>query len=300
VKENAMIELTGVLAAVATPFDTDDRIDELRLRSLTDSLIEAGVHGLVPGGSTGEFAALTGEERRRLLEVVIEQNAGRVPVIAHTGAITTSEAVSLSKHAAGLGAAGLLVLPPYKDRLTVDETSGFFGAIADAVDLPVIVYNLPLATGVNLAPEDIAVIAERSPNVRYVKDTSGDFHQLTRSIHDFSDLYTTLVGWDTMLLAALVEGARGCILGSTNLFAREVVHLYDSVQKSDLATAKRQWARLYPAMRFLLSGGYVGGLKGALDVQGNSVGVPRLPVAELSAERRDEFSEILKAFDASA
>ena len=295
-----MIELNGVLAAVATPFDAEDRVDATRLRGLVDSLIDSGVHGLVPGGSTGEFAALTGQERRELLEVVIEQAAGRVPVIAHTGAITTTEAVGLSRHAAEVGAAGLLVLPPYKDRLSLDETSGYFSSIADAVELPVIVYNLPLATGVNLAPEDIAVIAERSPNVRYVKDTAGDFHQLTRSIHDFSDVYTTLVGWDTMLLAALVEGAKGCILGSTNLFARDVVDLYDSVQKADLATAKRQWDRIYPAMRFLLSGGYVGGLKGALDVQGNSVGAPRLPVAELSPERRDEFAEILKALDASA
>ena len=295
-----MTEFNGILAALATPFDADDRIDEPRLRRLVDGLVADGVHGLVPGGSTGEFAALSGGERGRLLEIVIDQNAGRVPVIAHTGAMTTTEAVALSEHAAAVGAAGLLVLPPYKDRLTVQETGDYLCAIADSGPLPVIVYNLPLATGVNLGPEDIAGMADRSPNIRYVKDTSGDFHQLTRAIHDFGDVFTTLCGWDTMLLAALVEGAAGCILGATNLLARPLVALYHAVQAGDLAAAREQWARVYPVMRFLLSGGYVGGLKGALDAVGESVGAPRPPVSGLTPDRRNEIIEIYKALKASA
>jgi 4-hydroxy-tetrahydrodipicolinate synthase len=293
-------EFNGILAAVVTPFDTDDRVDEPRLRRLVDDLIADGVHGLVPGGSTGEFAALSGDERRLLLEIVMDQNAGRVPVIAHTGAITTTEAIALSKHAAAAGAAGLLVLPPYKDRLTVQETSDHLRSIADSGSLPVVVYNLPLATGVNLLPEDIAEMADRSPNIRYLKDTSGDFHQLTRAIHDFGDVFTTFCGWDTMLLAALVEGAAGCILGSTNLIARPIVSLYDTVQAGDLAGAREQWARMYPVMRFLLDGGYVGGLKGALDAVGQSVGAPRPPVSGLTPDRRGEIIEIYKVLEASA
>jgi len=121
-----MTELRGVLAAVATPFDADQRIGGARPRRLIDDLLDQGVHGLVPGGSTGEFAALTPDERRRLLEIVIDQNAGRMPVIAHTGAITTAEAVALSEHAVGLGSAAVLVLPPYKGRLSVAETAGYF------------------------------------------------------------------------------------------------------------------------------------------------------------------------------
>jgi 4-hydroxy-tetrahydrodipicolinate synthase len=293
-------ELRGILAAVATPFKTDQRIDERRLRRLVDTLVAGGVHGLVPGGSTGEFAALTNDERRRLLEIVIDQDAGRVPVIAHTGAITTAEAVALTAHAVEVGSAAVLVLPPYKDRLSIAETSGYFRAIADSVSVPVVVYNLPLATGVNLAPEDIAAMHERSPNISYVKDTSGDFHQLTRAIHDFGDLFTTLVGWDTMLLAALAEGAAGCILGAMNLTVQPIVALYEAVQSGDLATAQRVWDRVYPVMRFLVSGGYVGGLKGALDVIGESAGAPRPPVSGLSPERQAEFAAIFKSLAASA
>jgi 4-hydroxy-tetrahydrodipicolinate synthase len=293
-------ELRGILAAVATPFNADQRIDEPRLRRLVDTLVTGGVHGLVPGGSTGEFAALTSDERRRLLEIVIDQNAGRVPVIAHTGAITTAEAVALTAHAVEVGSAAVLVLPPYKDRLSIAETSDYFCAIADSVSVPVVVYNLPLATGVNLVPEDIAAMHEQSPNISYLKDTSGDFHQVTRAIHDFGDLFTTLIGWDTMLLAALAEGAAGCILGAMNLTVQPIIALYEAVQSGDLATAQRVWDRVYPVMRFLVSGGYVGGLKGALDVIGESAGAPRPPVSGLSPERQAEFAAIFKTLTASA
>lgn len=293
-------EFTGVLAAVATPFDPDGEIDQPRLRQLVDDLVEDGVRGLVPVGSTGEFASLTNDERRLLVEVVIDQAAGRVPVVAHTGAMTSKEAVDLSRHAEQSGAAGVLLLPPYKDRLSIEETTTYFRSVADTTALPVVVYNLPLATGVNLTPEDIVGMAEGSPNIAYVKDTCGDWHQLTRSIHDYSDVYSTLIGWDTMYLGALVEGAAGCILGVTNLTARPFVSIYDAVQSGDLRAARAEWDHVYPVVRFLLSGGYVGGLKGAMDAFGKSIGDPRSPLAGLSAERRSEISTILKEFAASA
>jgi 4-hydroxy-tetrahydrodipicolinate synthase len=293
-------EFTGVLAAVATPFDAAGEVDEQRLRQLVDDLVTDGVRGLVPVGSTGEFASLTADERRLVVEIVIEQAAGRVPVVAHTGAMTSNEAIELSRHAEKAGAAGLLLLPPYKDRLSVDETTTYYRSVADTTALPVVVYNLPLATGVNLTPEDIVGMAEGSPNIAYVKDTAGDWHQLTRSIHDYSDVYSTLIGWDTMYLGALVEGAVGCILGVTNLTAKPFVTIYDAVQADDLATARAEWDRVYPVVRFLLSGGYVGGLKGAMDAFGKSIGDPRSPLAAIGPERRTEISTILKEFAATA
>jgi 4-hydroxy-tetrahydrodipicolinate synthase len=293
-------DFSGVLAAVATPFDGDGEIDQPRLRQLVDDLVTDGVRGLVPVGSTGEFASLTGAERRLLVEVVVDQAAGRVPVVAHTGAMTSKDAVALSRHAEEVGAAGLLLLPPYKDRLSVEETSSYFRSVADQTQLPVVVYNLPLATGVNLTPEDVAAMADGSPNIAYVKDTSGDWHQLTRSIHEYGDVYRTLVGWDSMYLAALVEGAAGCILGVTNVAAKPFVAVYDAVQQGDLAAARAEWDRIYPVIRFLMGGGYVAGLKGAMDAFGRSIGDPRSPLAPLSPERRSEIDNIAKEFAASA
>lgn len=293
-------EFKGVLAAVATPFAQDGELDQQRLRTLVDDLIADGVQGLVPVGSTGEFASLTADERRSVVEIVVDQAAGRVPVIAHTGAMTSKEAIDLSRHAEQAGAAGLLLLPPYKDRLSIDETATYYRSVADTTELPVVVYNLPLATGVNLTPEDVAKMAERSPNIAYVKDTSGDWHQLTRSIHDYSDVYSTLIGWDTMYFGALVEGAAGCILGVTNLTAKPFVSIYDAVTSGDLATARTEWNRVYPVVRFLLGGGYVSGLKGGMDALGKSLGDTRSPLAGLSPERRTEIDNILKEFAASA
>ena len=293
-------EFTGVLAAVATPFDAAEEVDEQRLRQLVDDLIGEGVHGLDPVGSTGEFASLTAAERRQIVEVVVDQAGGRVPVVAHTGAMSSKEAVELSRHAEQAGAAGLLLLPPYKDRLSIEETTTYFRSVADTTSLPVVVYNLPLATGVNLTPEDVVGMAEGSPNIAYVKDTSGDWHQLTRSIHDYSDVYRTLIGWDTMYLGALVEGAAGCILGATNVTAKPFISIYEAVQTGDLGTARAEWNRVYPVVRFLLSGGYVGGLKGAMDAFGKSIGDPRSPLAAISPERRSEISSILKEFAATA
>ncbi len=293
-------DFRGVFAAVATPFDGDGEIDAKRLRQLVDDLIDDGVHGLVPVGSTGEFASLTADERRQLVDVVIEQAAGRVPVVAHTGAMTVKETVELSRHAERAGAAGLLLLPPYKDRLSIEETTTYYRSVADTTPLPVVVYNLPLATGVNLSPEDVVGMAEGSPNIAYVKDTSGDWHQLTRSIHDYSDIYTTLIGWDTMYLGALVEGAGGCILGVTNVTAKPFVSIYEAVRSGDLGAARAEWDHVYPVVRFLLSGGYVGGLKGAMDAFGKSIGDPRSPLAALGQERRSEISTILKEFAALA
>jgi 4-hydroxy-tetrahydrodipicolinate synthase len=234
------------------------------------------------------------------VEVVVEQAAGRVPVVAHTGAMTSKEAVSLSRHAEQTGAAGLLLLPPYKDRLSIEETTTYYRSVADTTSLPVVVYNLPLATGVNLTPEDVVAMAEGSPNIAYVKDTCGDWHQLTRSIHDYRDVYRTLIGWDTMYLGALVEGAAGCILGVTNVTAKPFVSIYEAVRSGDLVAARAEWDRVYPVVRFLLSGGYVGGLKGAMTAFGKSIGDPRSPLAAIGPERRSEIDTILKEFAAAA
>lgn len=292
-----MTDLHGVLAALTTPFTAEHQVDQTRLRSLVDDVLAGGVHGLVPAGSTGEFASLSHQERRGVVETVIDQAAGRVPVVAHTGAMTVAEAVDLSTHAEKAGCAALLVLPPYKDRLSFPETRDYFSRIAESVSIPLIVYNLPLATGVNLGVEDIAALAEAHENIRYVKDTSGDHHQVTRILHDLRDVITLLVGWDTMLFAALAEGAPGCILGATNFLARPLVTVHELLKAGDLVAARAEWDRIYPAMRFLVSGGYVGGVRGAMDLLGRSIGTSRPPTAGLTDERRAELRQILAVLE---
>lgn len=291
-----MTELAGVFSAVATPFSpADGEVDEETLRALVERTIAGGVHGLVPGGSTGEFATQTLDERRHVLEVVVEQAAGRVPVVPHVGAMTTRDAVSLARHAQSNGATAIMAVAPFYEPLDAAETKAYFLAVADAVSLPVMVYNLPVATGVNLLPAEVAALAREHANIQYVKDTTGDFSQAAKLIHDHGDDVKTFVGWDTLFLAAMVEGAAGSIVGASNFVVRDLVDVYNSVHSGNLAQAKRTWNKIFPLMQFLLSGGYVAGVKAALDILGYPVGPPRAAIAELDADRRSELEQILKA-----
>ena len=290
-----MTEINGLLAALVTPFTADGvSVDTTMLRKLVEHTVTSGVHGLVPCGSTGEFASLTSAERRQVVETVIDQVAGRVPVLAHTAAMTTAEAISLSRHAEETGAAGLMVVAPYYEPLTVEEVKTYYRQIADSVSIDIMIYNLPVATGVNLRPEDIAELAASHPSIRYVKDTSGDFSQAARLIHEYRDLVSTFVGWDTLYFASLVEGASGSVNGAANLLPAELASIYNLVQAGDVAAARRAWSRVYPVMRFLVSGGYVAGVKAALDLLGLPVGPPRGPVAELAGARAAELKELLQ------
>jgi dihydrodipicolinate synthase/N-acetylneuraminate lyase len=168
----------GVHSALVTPFDEQDRVDEGALAALVDDQIGAGLHGLAVNGSTGEFASLTPDERRRTVEVVTAAAAGRVPVTVQVGAMTTRESVSLAEHAAASGAACLLLVAPYYEPLGEDEVVDHFSAVAE-VGPPVMIYNNPSGTGWTMSPELIARLAEHD-NIRFLKDTTGDARRLFR------------------------------------------------------------------------------------------------------------------------
>jgi 4-hydroxy-tetrahydrodipicolinate synthase len=290
-----MAELYGLMSAMSTPMTGDgSAVDENILRELTERTINAGVHGLVPCGSTGEFAALTGDERRTVVDIVLDQAASRVPVVPHVGAMSTAEAIAHAKHAEAAGAAGLMVVAPYYEPLSLEETKKYFLDVANAVGIPIMVYNLPVATGVNLEPAEVADLARQADNIQYVKDTSGDFSQAAQLIHDHGDVLKTFVGWDTLYLAALVEGGAGSVNGAANFIAPQLVDIYDNVQAGKLIEAKATWDQIYPLMQFLISGGYVAAVKAALRILGYPAGSARQPIGDLPADRRTELEQILK------
>lgn len=296
-KEEAVTKISGVLSAMVTPFyEADENLDEATLRALTERTIEAGIHGLIPCGSTGEFAALTLDERRLVTEVVIDQTAGRVPVIPHVGAMTTSRAIALAEHAESKGAAGLMAVSPYYEALTTLEIKHYFRDLANSTSLPIMIYNLPGATGTNFGPSDVAELAVAHKNIQYVKDTTGNFSQAGCLIHDYADVITSFVGHDTFFFAALAEGATGAVLGAANFIAAELVGVWDAAQAGEYAAAKSQWDAVFDIMQFLVNGGYVAGVRGALDILGLSAGPARLPIEPLPLERRVELESLLKPF----
>jgi 4-hydroxy-tetrahydrodipicolinate synthase len=289
-----MAELRGVLNALLTPFTSDgEAVEERALRALVERTIRGGIHGLVSCGSTGEFTSLSLDERKLVLEIVLDETAGRVPVIAHTGAMTTREAVLLSQHAERAGAAAVMLVAPYYEPLTFREVSRYYRDVAASVGVSVVIYNLPVATGVNLGPAEIAKLAALAPNIRYVKDTSGDMSQTAQLIHEYGDVVSTFVGLDTLYFASIVEGASGSVLGTANLLPSELAAIWDALQAQELERASALWAQVFPLMRFLVSGGYVAGLKGGLEILGFPIGVPRAPLEALVEPGLSDLKMIL-------
>ncbi|MFI6370109.1 4-hydroxy-tetrahydrodipicolinate synthase [Streptomyces sp. NPDC050546] len=287
-------QLSGVLTALATPFAPDGEIDEKTLRRLVDRSVDGGVDGVVACGSTGEFAAMSGTERRHLLETVVDQTAGRVPVIAQTGALSTREAVALSRHAQSAGASVLMVVAPYYEPLTLEETLRYLRTVADAVDIPVMLYNLPGATGVNLSPDTVGQLAREVDNIRYIKDTSADMAQAGQLIHRHGDVISTFVGWDSLLLTAVSEGAAGVMAGTANVMPAELVSIHRALRAGDLGRARAEWARIYPLMDAIMSAPFIPAIKAALDATGFPAGAPREPLLGLDAATTARISALVQ------
>jgi 4-hydroxy-tetrahydrodipicolinate synthase len=275
------VQLRGVLTALATPFAADGSVDEATLRALVDRSIEGGVHGVVACGSTGEFSALTGDERRLVVETVVDQVARRVPVIAQTGATSTAEAIRLSRHAQSVGADVVMTVAPYYEPLSIEETLTYLRTVAGSVDIPVMLYNLPVATGVDLDPDTVGALAREVENIRYIKNTTVDMAQSAALIHNHGDVISTFVGWDSLLLSALAEGAAGVMAGTANVVPRELVAVHDAVSAGDLEGARRAWARIYPLIDAIMNQPFIPAVKAGMAAVGFPVGPPRAPVAEL-------------------
>lgn len=276
------LELSGVLTALATPFDQDETIDTAVLRRIVDRSIHGGVDGVVAGGSTGEFASLSSEERILLVDTVVQHTAGRVPVIAQTGATTTRDAIRLSKAAQASGADVLMLVTPYYEALSLEETLAYLRDVIAAVELPVMLYNIPAATGLNLDADTIGSLAREIEQVKYVKDSSANWEQALQLIHHHGDAIQTFIGWDSYTYSALVEGAAGVMAGAANVVPEEIVAVRRLIADGQLAEALVQWRRVYPVIDALLGAPFIAAVKAGLRLQGVPAGVPRRPIADLS------------------
>jgi 4-hydroxy-tetrahydrodipicolinate synthase len=288
------VQLRGVLTALATPFAADGSVDEARLRALVDRSIEGGVHGVVACGSTGEFTSLSSDERRLVVETVVDQTARRVPVIAQTGATYTAEAIRLSRHAQAVGADVIMPVAPYYEALSVEETLTYLRAVAGSVDIPVMVYNLPMATGVDLHPDTVGALAREVENIRYIKNTTVDMAQSAVLIHKYGDVLSTFVGWDSLLLSALAEGAAGVMAGTANVVPSELVAVYDAVHAGDLEGARKTWAQIYPLIEAIMAQPFIAAVKAGLAAVGFPVGDPRPPVAPLDPGAAARIAQLAK------
>src|ERR671923_1144660 len=278
----------GVLPALITPF-TDDgsAIDTGALAAIVERLIGACVAGLVPGGSTGEFTTLTHPERRELVETTVEAAAGRVPVVAGTGALSTRETVDLSVHAERAGAAAVMIVPPFYDALSWRELVAHYTAVADAIEIPIMYYNLPSATGVTLTAAQL-----RELPISSLKDTGGDATAATELIQ--TDGPTLLNGWDTLTFAALAAGARAVVWGVASIVPEPCVELHRLlIDDIDLPAARELWARLWPLCQFLEGVSYPAAVKAACALVGDTTGPVRAPLLPLDDAAAGELAALV-------
>ena len=293
-------EIRGVLTALTTPFDAEENIDVAALQRVIDRTIDGGVHGVVAGGSTGEFASLSPDERRQLVDVITEHVNGRVPVIAQTGATTTAEALRHSEAARKAGADVLMLVTPYYEPLSLEETVDYIKEVASSVELPVMLYNIPGATGVNLDPDTVGSLAREFENIRYIKDSSVDWEQGLRLIHHHGDVIDTFIGWDTFIYSALVEGAAGVMAGAANVVPAEIVSVYRGISEGRLQEALEEWRRLYPVIDTMIAEPFIAAVKDGLRIQGEPVGSPRRPMGDVSPEAHQRIEKALASLKKGA
>ena len=292
-------DISGLLTALTTPFAADGTIDDARLEWVVDRSVNAGVDAVVAAGGTGEFATLSDAERLHLIEVVVAHTDGRVPVVAQTGALTKSKAIELSRTAEAIGADCLMLSLPWYEPLTLPEITRYIEGVASSVDIPIMLYNNPFTTGVNMSVETIARFGREIDNVRYVKDSSKDWEQALRLIHHHSDDIGLIMGWDSFSFAAMLEGATGFMAGAANLVPDEIVAVVRSLRAGDVETARAQWNRVFPVIDALLDIPFSQGVKAGLALRGEPVGSPREPLLDIAAQDLVVLERALKALDAS-
>ncbi|MFA7563575.1 MAG: 4-hydroxy-tetrahydrodipicolinate synthase [Methanoculleus sp.] len=284
----------GILPAIITPFYRDSRasLDIEGLQSNIEFLLQRGVHGIVPCGSTGESATLTFEEHELVIGKTVEVVNGRVPVLAGTGSNNTEEAVRLTRSAKDAGADGALVISPYYNKPNRSGLVKHFTILAD-LDLPIILYNVPGRTGQNLQPDLVAELAKH-PNIVGIKEASGDISQITRIIEATQDEeFSVISGDDAMTLPVLAMGGAGVISVTANVDPARMVGMYEAYRAGDLARARVLHYELAPLMRAMFIDTNPIPVKRAVGLLGMAAGPVRLPLDDLDEAKTEQLRKVL-------
>jgi 4-hydroxy-tetrahydrodipicolinate synthase len=284
----------GSLVAIVTPLKKG-KVDEQALGDLIDWQIAQGTHGIVPCGTTGESATLTYEEHERVVAFTIEATRRRVPVIAGTGSNSTDEAIALTKHAKKAGADGALLITPYYNKPTQEGLYRHYKAVADAVDIPIVLYNIPGRTSVNMLPPTVARLSSIK-NIVAIKEGSGSLQQVSDIIQACGERMTVLSGDDALTLPMMALGAKGVITVTANIVPRDMATMVDSFAAGKLAEARKLHYKLSPLFTALFYETNPIPVKEALGMMGKCSAELRLPLCPMAADTREKLSRALKDY----
>ena len=290
----------GVVPAMATPFTADHRLDEGRVGELIESYIKAGVHGISVAGSQGEFFALERDEHIRLLELSMRAIDGRVPLYAGPGGATTRDAIALTQAAEAMGADLALVITPYFVQPTQDELVAHYTAVARATKLPVMLYNNPPRTSVNVLPATLARCMRAADNIVGMKDSGGDLTQSIEYLLTAPRPALLFSGRDTIALSMMFHGAQGTISPAANVFPELMVRMYDALRAGNHEEALRLSNVFAPLRAAWAWGSFPVVIKEAMTLAGRGAGPTRPPVAALPEKLRADLEAVVKRIAATA
>ena len=284
----------GVATAIVTPMN-ENGVDYDAFGRLIDWQIEQGINGLVVAGTTGEGSTLSDEEHREVLAYAVKRINGRVPCIAGTGSNDTAYAIELTKYACSIGCDAMLVVTPYYNKATQKGLVKMFNAIADASTKPIIVYNIPSRTGVNIEPATFVELAKH-PRIAAIKEASGN---LSKMVEEFAlldgslDLYS---GNDDQIVPTLSMGGKGVISVLSNIMPKETVAMCDAFFAGDVATAAKMQCKYLPLIQALFCEVNPIPVKAALAAMGRMEGVIRLPLTEMEEDHQEKMISIMRGF----
>lgn len=287
---------TGVGTALVTPFTKAGELDEPAVRRLGRRQIDAGVHFLVPCGTTGENPTLTDAERIRIVEILVDEAQGQVPVLAGAGGYNTREVVRLAAEMRKAGAAGLLSVTPYYSKPTQEGLYQHYRAIAESTTLPIIVYNVPGRTGCNVEPATLVRLSA-IPNVVGVKEASGNVLQMCEICQLLPPRFILLSGDDALTLPAMAVGGRGVISVASNEIPREMVKMVEAAERSDFVAARAVHRRILPLMQVNFIEANPLPVKAAMAAMGLIEEVYRLPMCSPKGDSKERILKVLRSLD---
>lgn len=289
-----MAELKGTFPVLVTPMTESQEIDTQALKRNLDWYIELGIPGVCVLGSTGEFSSLSKDERKLIAEVALEHIAGRIRCIVGTAAETTRDTIEYTKHAAENGADAVMIINPYYCLPNEEELFAHYKAVSDAVDIPIMIYNNPPHSGVDIKPNTIGKLYEIK-NVEYVKDASGDLRRISDFRRETNDGIKIFCGGEDLTFENFMLGASGWICVSGNIVPYEAKMIYEYIQSGEIDKAKQIFNTLYPLL-FMLenSNKPLARVKAAMKLLGKDSGPTRLPRLSLTESELEEVIEVLR------
>lgn len=286
----------GIICAMITPFDKNQNINQQATCKLIDYLIEKGIYGLFILGTNGECHVLTDDEKVEFAKIVINHTNNRVPVFVGTGGNSTREVISLSKRMETIGASALSIITPYFVTPTQEELILHYKTIADSVNLPIMMYNMPGKTGINIEPESVCELS-KIKNIIGIKDSSGKLDNMKAYIEvTKSEDFSVFSGSDSLILESLRAGAQGAVAATANFLTEIDIAIYDNFMKGNLKEAQKAQNSIEELRRILKLGTIPSVIKKTVVLNGINVGTARLPVTEPTGEVLEEIKRVVENY----